>query len=388
MSEGERQSARFGRRWESADILRVLALALGFYILLQFLWLTRSLLMTTALGVIFGLALSGAVDLVVKRVPIRRGLAAVLIVLVLLGMLIGVGALLAPTLKEQTRDLKERLPMALDRIERWFTTNSANLTGGIIQAPPPRQQPQQNAAGTGQPASRAEPAKEEASADTSGIREQLSKQLGGVLGYLFPFVSGTVAAVGAILLVIVLAIYIASDPRLYRKGLMHLFPHRMRPRAEEVLTEIGTALRQWLVARLIAMVAVGLVVTGALMLLGIPSAAALGVLAGLLEFIPFFGPIIAAVPAIGVGLAESPEKGLYVAIAFIIIQQLEGNVITPLLLQNRVHVPPALTVVAVAALGVVFGFLGLVIGEPLLVAILVAVKLLYVEDVVGDDVTT
>lgn len=371
-------------RWLSSDVLRIVALAFGFYLLLEFLWITKSLLIVTALGVIFGLALSSGVDMLVRRVPMRRGIAAVLIVLALLAVLVGLGSALAPTLRDQSLELKRQLPSVLDRVEGWFAANG-NEIATLMKSDPEgaSQQVPDDSPAAGSAAS--EKASERQAVGT--LREQLSRQIGGILGLLFPFVSGTVAALGALVLIIFISIYIAADPRLYKRGLMHLFPHRARPRADEVLTEIGTALRRWLIARLIAMVVVGLVATGALMMIGVKSAVALGVLAGLLEFIPFFGPIIAAVPAIGLGFAESPEKALYVAIAFLLINQLEGNVLTPLLLQNRVHVPPALTVVAVAALGILFGFLGLLIGEPLLVAVMVAIKMLYVEDVVGDEVT-
>jgi predicted PurR-regulated permease PerM len=153
-----------------------------------------------------------------------------------------------------------------------------------------------------------------------------------------------------------------------------------------VVDTLATTLRQWLVARLIAMVVIGAITGIALALLKVKGAAALGVLAGLLEFVPFFGPIISAVPAIGVALLDSPQKALYVVILYIILQQLEGNVITPLLLERRLDIPPVLTVVAVAALGMVFGVVGMLIAEPLLAAVLVATKMLYVEDVVGDEV--
>lgn len=388
-----------GKTWDSSDVLRIVALAFGFYLALKFLWLIQSLLIVSALGVIFGLALSGGVDLLVKRIPIPRGIAAALIVLLLFSALAGIGALLAPTLRDQTRELKEQLPAAMNRIEQWFTESGSGIAGilevdqaGSDASRPPTaaQEGKRPAQRTGAPQTGMESRTVEEQETTSKVAgtlsEQLSSQIGGIMGFLFPFVSGTVAAVGALILMVFLAIYIAADPALYKRGLMHLFPHRARPRAEEVITEVGSALQRWLIARLIAMVVVGIVVTGALMLIGVRSAIALGVLAGLLEFIPFFGPIIAAVPAIGLAFAESPEKALYVVIAFLLVNQLEGNVLTPLLLQNRVDIPPALTVVAVAALGIVFGFLGLVIGEPLLVAVMVAIKMLYVEDVVGDDV--
>ena len=105
-----------------------------------------------------------------------------------------------------------------------------------------------------------------------------------------------------------------------------------------------------------------------------------------MEFVPFFGPVVSAIPAIGVALVDSPEKALWVIGLYILIQQLEGNVITPLLLEKRLDVPPALTLVTVAALGIVFGVLGMLIAEPLLAVVLVTTKMLYVEDVVGDEV--
>jgi predicted PurR-regulated permease PerM len=134
------------------------------------------------------------------------------------------------------------------------------------------------------------------------------------------------------------------------------------------------------------MILVGGITTAILFALGIESALLLGLIAGLLEFIPLFGPILSAVPAIGVALADSPQKALYVALAFVVIQQLEGNLITPLLLKRRVDIPPALTIIGIALMGVIFGFLGLLIAEPLIAALLVTVKMVYVEDVVGDEV--
>jgi predicted PurR-regulated permease PerM len=172
----------------------------------------------------------------------------------------------------------------------------------------------------------------------------------------------------------------------YRDGLLHLFPQREQERMREVLKTLGVTLRQWLIARLIAMVAIGTITGLGLFALGIKGAIALGVLAGLMEFIPFFGPILSAIPAIGVAMIDSPSKALWVAGLYLLVQQLEGNVITPLILEKRLDIPPALTVVTVAAMGVVFGVLGMLIAEPLLATVLVTTKMLYVQDVVGDDV--
>ena len=189
------------------------------------------------------------------------------------------------------------------------------------------------------------------------------------------------------MLIIFLAIYIGAEPNLYHKGMMHLFPHRARERAGEVLTEVATVLRKWLVTQLIAMAVIGSVTTVVLLLLDVKAAFALGFIAGLLEFIPTFGPIFSALPAIAMGFVDSPQKAGYVVIAYWGIQFLENNLLIPALMRGSIDLPPALTMVAQALMVLVFGFLGLLVAVPLTAAILVCVKMLYVEDVVGDEIS-
>jgi predicted PurR-regulated permease PerM len=167
---------------------------------------------------------------------------------------------------------------------------------------------------------------------------------------------------------------------------MHLFPHGGRERAGEVLTAMATVLRKWLVTQLIAMIAIGVVTTAVLLLLDVRAAVPLGILAGLLEFIPTVGPIISALPAIMMGFVDSPEKALWVVVAYIGIQFVENHLLIPILMRQGVDIPPALTIIAQAVFALVFGFLGLLVAVPALAAGMVAVKMLYVEDVVGDQV--
>jgi len=190
--------------------------------------------------------------------------------------------------------------------------------------------------------------------------------------------------VAGLFLILVLAIYVGADPALYHAGLMHLFPHGARARAGVVLTRVATVLRKWLVTQLVAMVAIGVVSTLTLLVLGVKAAVALGVIAGLLEFVPTVGPILAAVPAIAMGFLDSPEKALTVGLAYLVIQQLEGHVLIPMLMKEGMDLPPALTIVAQAVMALLFGFLGLMVAVPLLAVVIVPIKLLYVEGVVGD----
>jgi len=214
----------------------------------------------------------------------------------------------------------------------------------------------------------------------------LSQQLGAASSYLFSFLSSTVAVFAGLLLITFIAIYIGSDPDLYHSGLLRLVPHRARPRAVEVLTAIGNTLRRWLLTQLIAMVVIGTVTTVALMLLGVKAALSLGIIAGLLEFIPTIGPLLSAVPAIAMGFLDSPQKALMVVVAYGLIQFLENHILIPLLMKQGVDLPPVVTILGQALMAIVFGFLGLLVAVPLLAAAMVAIKMLYVEDVVDDDV--
>jgi predicted PurR-regulated permease PerM len=365
--------------------LRVAAIVFGVLIALRFLWVARVIFIVTFLGVLLGLAVGRAAE-VLERFKIRRGIGAPLVIFAGLGLLVGLGALLAPSLKDQTRQLGSELPKLIDSAEKWLQQTPAR---SLVPDPPPQpkqqqQQQQGQPAKPGDPQQQQQPQKE--GGQGGGLRAQIGKEVRGALQFLFPVVSSVVGALGGFVLVLFIAMYIGTGPGLYREGILHLVPHRNRDRAREVLKTLGTTLRQWLVARLIAMVVIGVLTGTALALLKVKGAAALGVFAGLMEFIPFFGPIVSAVPAIGIALLDSPQKALYVLILYLVMQQIEGNVLTPLLLEKRLDIPPVLTVVAVAALGVVFGVAGMLIAEPLLAAVMVATKMLYVSDVVGDDV--
>ena len=334
---------------------RVTAIVFGVLIALQFLWLARSIFIITFLGVLLGLAMSRAVD-GLERIHIRRGIGAALVLLVAVAAFAGVIAMIGPSIREQTRELSRELPKAMQSIEA-----AVNRTPVKNIVSPPQQ-------GGG------------------GLTERVAKEMRSATRFLFPIVSSFLGALGGVVIVLFIAMYVAAEPGLYRKGILHLVPHKHRERAEEWLSTLRDTLRQWLIARLIAMVLIGVITGAGLALIGIKGAIALGVLAGLLEFVPFFGPIASAIPAVAVALADSPDKALWVIGLYLVIQQLEGNVITPLLLKKRIDVPPVMTVVAVAALGMVFGVLGMLIAEPLLAAVLVTTKMLYVVDVVGDEV--
>ena len=390
--------------WQSRDILRAGALLLGLWVFLKLVWFVHPLLLTAFLGILFGLAVEGGVDKL-QRFRIPRGVAAGLIVVAFFALLIGLGAWMAPTLREQARELRTRLPQAIDKVEEWFNARRQGMFGLIlggtqVAQTPPQAGTQPAAADTvtartdtvvraPQGAAPARPAQEQGSQpqQTAGaLSDRLSQQVGTVTRYLFPFLSSTLAVFVGILLIVFLAIYIGAEPDVYHGGLMHLFPHHARRRAGEVLSAMATVLRRWLVTQLIAMFVIGTITTIILLALDVKAAFALGALAGLLEFVPTIGPLLSAIPAVAMGFLDSPDKALAVAIAYGAIQFLENHLLIPLLMKGGVNIPPALTIVAQALMALLFGFLGLMVAVPLLAAILVPVKMLYVEGVVGDEV--
>jgi predicted PurR-regulated permease PerM len=376
--------------WDSADVLRTAALVMAMYLVGRLVWFANPLVLTAFLGILFGLAVSSGVDMLTRwRLP--RGLSAALIVICFFGALFGFGAWMAPTLHSQGIELRRRLPDAIDRVETWIN-HRRNGVIGIVFSSLSNEARIDSAAATPKPARPQAPGAPVAAVQTptdsavlaATLRQRLGAQFSGATRYLFPFLSSTVEVVTGLLIIIFLSIYIAVDPEMYRRGIMHLFPRKRRERIGEVLSAIAAVLRKWLVTQLIAMVTLGIVTTVLLLALDVKAAFALGLLSGLFEFIPTLGPIISALPAIAMGFLDSPEKALWVTIAYVGVHFLEGHLLIPLLMKGGINLPPALTILSQALMALLFGFLGLMCAVPLLAATVVGVKMLYVEDVVGD----
>ena len=153
----------------------------------------------------------------------------------------------------------------------------------------------------------------------------------------------------------------------------------------EVWNAVGDTLRRWLVGRAVLMVVNGVMTAAGLWLLGIPLALTLGTIAGLLNFVPNIGPIIAGVPAVLIAWTMGPMPALYVLVLYIVLQSLDGYVLTPLIQQRTVSLAPALTIAAQLLFGVLAGTMGLLLATPMTAAALVLINKLYLEDVLGDE---
>ncbi len=223
--------------------------------------------------------------------------------------------------------------------------------------------------------------------DEAPSLERLLTPGSGIMGRITGIFSSAVGVILGGLFVLFVGIFVAANPGTYVGGALHLLAADRRERAREVLGLTGRALRWWLLGRLASMVVVGGLTLIGLLIVDIPLALILALLAGLLSFVPIVGPVLAFVPAVLVGLLEGPLTALYVAIVYLAVQVLESNLITPLIQKQAVFLPPGATLVAQFLMAVLFGWIGLFLSTPLAVVVIVLVQTLYVEDVVGGQVT-
>jgi predicted PurR-regulated permease PerM len=187
----------------------------------------------------------------------------------------------------------------------------------------------------------------------------------------------------ALVFVVFAGVYFAAQPELYRKGACYLFPRASRPMAEETIDDIGRALRLWLIGQLFQMCLIGLLSTMAVWTIGLPSPLALGAIAGIAEFVPYLGPIIASVPAILVAVTKGLYPVLWTIVAYLLIHQMEGNLIAPIIQRHMVRVPPATLLLSIVAISLIFGSAAIVFAAPMTVIGVVAVKKLYLRDGLG-----
>ena len=202
------------------------------------------------------------------------------------------------------------------------------------------------------------------------------------------FASRTFGVIVNIVVVIFIGIYLAAAPRENLEGVVFLFPQNKRKRAREVFLEAGETLRLWMVGQIVPMLAIAAMTTAGLWLLRVELAVTIGIIAGIFNFIPNFGPLFSMIPATLLALTISPTKAIAVIVMFLVLQNLEGNLLTPMVQRKSVDLPPALGIIAQILLGILVGAVGLMLAWPLAAVVVLGVKMLYVEDVLGDELPT
>jgi len=323
--------------------LAVLALAIVYF--------TFDILLLIFAAALLAIFLRGLAEILRKWIPIGEGWLVLIVAILLIAIIAGAVALLAPSVAEQVRVLRFEIPKSAQRASEYLSQYSWGRT--IIDQLP----------------------------HTDDVIAMIdSSMLTRVGGYF----SSTLGAVGNFLVTILLAIYLASEPRFYSAGLTRFFPIRRRRRVSEILDTIYETLRWWLIGKVGSMIFIGVLTWIGLSILGVPLALTLGLIAGLLSFIPNFGPILSAIPALLLAFIDSPISAVYVLGLYVGIQLIESNLVTPIIERETVELAPALTIVFQLALGAMIGGLGLVLATPLLAVMVVVVKMVYFEDVLGD----
>jgi len=366
---------------EHADLVRA-ALIIVFVLLgLQLLWEARILALTAFLGILFGLGAVPAVDALERR-GFRRGIASPLVIFGVTALILGLGAWSAPTLVTQSQELRTRFPEAIEKAEVWLATKQPRLLDAIAGAPTAvktvsAEAPVDSAAAAALPAT---PTPQVAATRAHGrLVEAFYRQAGRLKAIALGILTSTLAVFGGFVLVLFLAVYIAAEPDLYKRGMLLLVSPPTRRRLEPVLTAIAVKLRRWLGTQALAMLIIGTVTTVVLSIIGVRAALPLGIIAGILEFIPNIGPTLSAIPAIVMAFVDSPQKALVVMLVYWGIQFLENNLLIPYLMKEQLDLPPALTMMTQVVMAYVFGLMGLFVATPLLAAVFVTVQMLHVQ---------
>lgn len=327
-------------------------IVLASLILIALLYYTFDVVMLIFAAALLAIFLSGLAEVIKPYVKLGDGLSVLLVSVVLLAVVGGTIALLSPSIAEQVAHLREDLPKSAMSVANYVSQYGWGRT--LIEQLP--------------------------SVEDVKNSINVSSLLSGVGGVF----TSTIGALGNIAIVVLLAIYLASEPRFYSDGFVRLFPIDRRPRVTEILHQVYESLRWWLIGKFGSMLFIGILTWIGLSILGVPIALTLALLAGLLSFIPNFGPIISAIPALLIAFVDSPITAVYVLVLYVLVQVIESNLVTPLIERETVELPPALTVVFQLGLGTLVGGMGLVLATPLLAMIVVVVQLVYLQDILGD----
>jgi predicted PurR-regulated permease PerM len=205
-----------------------------------------------------------------------------------------------------------------------------------------------------------------------------------ITGLIKTVASSTIGFLAAILVIVATGVYLALSPQMYINGVVHLTPVWYQNRARAILIEMGLAMQGWMLGQLIDMIVVGVVVGVGLVLVGTPLAGVLAVVAGVCTFIPYFGTIISAIPAVIVALTVGVSEVIWVVGVFVAAHVIEGYVVAPFVQRRTVHLPPALTLLSFVVLVAIFNIFGVLIATPLMAALMVGITRVYVEDILGD----
>lgn len=320
-------------------------------LLVALFWLSIQVWLAVFAGILLAVFLSTLTRWTRRLTRLPRGWALASVLVVLLGLGVLGGWLLGPRVVEQFGELAQRLPKAIEHVQQHVQNSGW---------------------------SRFLPTKLPPASELSASAGKLAANAAGLFRL-------SIGAVATFFVILFLGIYLAASPQVYLNGIAHLFPISQRSRVSELFDKLGVTLGHWLLGQMLSMLVVGTLIAVGLTVLGIPLGLALGVLAGLLNFVPIIGSLLSAVPAVLLAFLVSPLSPVYVIALYLVVNAgIESHLLVPLIQRYAVNLPPAVAVLALFLMGELFGFLGLLLAIPLAATLLVVVKVIYVRDVLGD----
>ncbi len=340
-----RQAADRQRTPDSFErrVFRATAVVLATTAAAYVLWLLVDLLLLLFACALVSLILLTITDALRTRMRMPFGVALGISVVGILGLLGGAFWFFGATMQGEFADLATRLPGAWANLQTRMRESAA---GAAILARAPGLAP------TGQT----------------------------IVNLVTTGLTAVGAALSGLAIVLVGGLYLAAQPALYSHGLLKLLPTRAQDPAKETFAAVSVSLRNWLKGQAMGMLFVGVATGLGLWLVGVPAAWAIGLVAGLAEFVPYLGIFVAGIPALVLGFGQGTNTGLWTLGVLLAVQQLQGNLVMPLLQNKMVDLPPAVTIFGIIAAGILFGVAGVLLATPLTIVVLVLIRRLYLHE--------
>lgn len=341
------------------------------------------IVLTLILAVLFGVFLGRLANKFDQWIPLAKGWSIAVVITGLLLLAIGASSLFYVQIDSQIDAASRQIDDGMDEL-RHLTEQSRTLRSIVKSIPFVSEAIDIERTAT---APEDDNSDSQSYASTAVSDPQVSelkslpepvKKAADTVGQIFKTTFGLVVNS---MLIFFVGLFLAISPEVYRDGVVSLVPPSKRERSASVLNEVGDTLWRWMLGRLGSMLVTGIGATLMLWLIGVPMAISLGILTGLLTFIPNIGAAIALALSMVFALPQGTETAMLVLPAYLGLQLIESYIATPLIQKQQVAIPPALLIAFQAIMGVLFGILGAAVASPLLAALKVTIERLYIEDV-------
>ena len=319
---------------------------------LYVLWQVRAIVLLFFMAIIFAVGLNRVVRQFQKS-GLKRSVAiglTIAIFIVVLGLLL---ALVATRITEQVDQLVELIPDAIAQVANLNYWLQEQIPGQMIKNLP----------------------------NLNDLSLQLQQVATWIITHFYQVFSNSLSLLLNGLLLTVLTLMLLANPKQYRNLLIQGFPAFYRQRADSILSKCEVGLINYLDGIALSMAFIGIASTVGLLVLQVPLPFVNGFIAGISAFVPYLGAIASVVPPALLALLDSPWKAIEVLLLYFLIQQVEGNLITPVIMKQQVSLLPATTLALLTAFGTFFGVLGLFLGLPILVVAQIWLKEVWVKDV-------